>query len=53
LEAMRHEAIRREPVAGFYLYLHRDPAIGQIQLQRRWERIAARQRGDEQENQTS
>ena len=43
LEAVRHEEIRREQVAGFYLYLHSDPAIGQSQLQRRQERIAARQ----------
>jgi len=43
LEAVRHDEIRRERVAGFYLYLHGDPAIGQIQLQRRQERIAARQ----------
>ena len=47
LEAVRHDEIRRERVAGFYLYLHRDPAIGQIQLQRRQELIAARQPGDE------
>jgi len=47
LEAVRHDEIQRERVAGFYLYLHSDPAIGQIQLQRRQERIAARQPGDE------
>jgi hypothetical protein len=41
LEAVRHDEIRRERVAGFYLYLHLDPAIGQNQLQRRQERIAA------------
>lgn len=40
LEAVRREEIRRERVAGFYLYLHIDPAIGQSQLQRRQERIA-------------
>ena len=43
LEAVRHDEIRRERVAGFYLYLHSDPAIGQIQLQRRQARIAAQQ----------
>ena len=47
LEAVRQEQIRREPVAGFYLYLHRDPTIGQRQLQRRQERIAARESRDE------
>ena len=47
LEAVRHDAIRRERVAGFYLYLHSDPAIGQSQLQRRRERMAARQSRDE------
>jgi hypothetical protein len=47
LEAVRHDEIRRERVAGFFLYLHRDPGIGQVQLQRRQERIAARQSGDE------
>ena len=47
LEAVRQEEIRREPVAGFYLYLHRDPSIGQRQLQRRQERIAARASRDE------
>jgi len=46
LAAVRHDEIRREKVAGFYLYLHIDPAIGQIQLQRRQERIAARQSWD-------
>jgi len=43
LEAVRQGEIRRERVAGFFLYLHSDPAIGQHQLQRRQERIAARQ----------
>lgn len=47
LAAVRHDEIRREKVAGFYLYLHSDPAIGQGQLQRRQERIAARQARDE------
>jgi hypothetical protein len=47
LEAVRHEEIRRERIEGFYLYLHIDPAIGQRQLQRRQERIAARQPGNE------
>ena len=46
LEAVRHDEIRRERVAGFFLYLHRDSAIGQSQLQRRRERIA-QQPGDE------
>ena len=41
--SVRQEEIRRERVAGVYLYLHIDPAIGQSQLQRRQERIAARQ----------
>lgn len=49
LEAVRQDEIRRAQVAGFYLYLHRDPAIGQSQLQRRQERIAARQSQDEQQ----
>ena len=43
LEAVRQEEIRREPVAGFYLYLHRDPSLGERQLQRRQERVAAAQ----------
>jgi hypothetical protein len=47
LEAVRHDEICRERVAGFYLYLHCDPAIGKSQLQRRQERVAARQPGDE------
>ncbi len=47
LAAVRHDEIRREKVAGFYLYLHIDPLIGQNQLQRRQERIAARQSGDD------
>jgi hypothetical protein len=47
LEAVRHDEMRRERVAGFFLYLHSDPAIGQSQLQRRQERIAAHQPGDE------
>jgi hypothetical protein len=47
LEAVRREEIRRERVAGFFLYLHSDPAIGQSQLQRRRERIVARQSRDE------
>ena len=46
LGAVRHAEIRRERVEGFYLYLHIDPAIGQSQLQRRQERIAARGSGD-------
>jgi hypothetical protein len=48
LEAVRHAIICRERVAGFYLYVHCDPAIGSSQLQRRRERIAAQQPGDEQ-----
>ncbi len=47
LEAVRHDEICRERVAGFYLYLHCDPAIGKSQLQRRQERIAACQRRDD------
>jgi len=47
LEAVRHDEIRRERVAGFFLYLHSNAAIGQIQLQRRQERIAAQQPGDD------
>ena len=43
LQAVRQEEIRREPVAGFYLYLHRDPSLGERQLQRRQERVAAAQ----------
>ena len=46
LEAVRHDAIRREQVAGFYLYLHSDPTIGQGQLQQRLAQIAARQPRD-------
>ena len=47
LEAVRHDEIRRERVAGFYLYLHYDPALGKIQLQRRQERIEACERRDD------
>lgn len=47
LQAVRHDQIRRERVEGFYLYLHIDPAIGQIQLQRRQARITARQPTEE------
>lgn len=47
LQAVRHEQIRRERVEGFYLYLHIDPAIGQIQRQRRQARITARQPTEE------
>ena len=47
LEAVRHDELRRARVAGFYLYLHRDPAIGERQLQRRQERIDARQSREE------
>jgi hypothetical protein len=43
LEAVRQEEIRRESVGGFYLYVHIDPDIGESQLHRRRERIAARQ----------
>jgi len=46
LEAVRREEIGREAVGGFYLYVHIDPAIGKSQLQRRRERIAARQSGE-------
>ena len=46
LRAVRQEAIRREDISGLYLYVHIDPAIGEIQLQRRRERIAARQSGE-------
>ena len=46
LEAVRHDEICREQVAGFYLYLHCDPAIGKSQRQRRQERIEASQRRD-------
>lgn len=46
LRAVRQEAIRRETVSGLYLYLHIDPAIGEIQLQRRQERISAQQSGE-------
>jgi len=46
LRAVRQEAIRRETVSGLYLYLHIDRAIGEIQLQRRQERIAAQQSGE-------
>lgn len=41
LEAVRHEEIRREKVDGFYVYLHRDPAMGEHQLQHRQERLVA------------
>jgi hypothetical protein len=47
LEAVRHDEIRRERVAGFFLYLNYDPALGKIQLQRRQERIEACQRRDD------
>jgi len=43
LEAVRQEELRREPVGGFYLYLHRDPTLGERQRQRRQERVAAAQ----------
>ena len=43
LQAVRQEDIRREAVSGLYVYVHIDPAIGELQLQRRRERIAARQ----------
>jgi hypothetical protein len=43
LEAVRHDEIRREKVAGFYWYLHRDPAMGEHQLQQRQERLVAQQ----------
>lgn len=46
LRAVRKEAIRRETVSGLYLYIHIDPAIGDAQLQRRQERMAARQSGE-------
>lgn len=49
LEAVRQEEIQRERVAGFYLYLHIDPAIGQRQLQRRQTRIALAQSPDAQQ----
>lgn len=47
LEAVRHNEIRREQVARFYLYLHADSAIGKRQLQRRQQRIAAQQIAEE------
>ena len=40
LEAVRQQEIRREQVAGLYLYLHIDRAIGQRQLQQRQARMA-------------
>jgi hypothetical protein len=40
LEAVRQREIRREQVAGLYLYLHIDRAIGQRQLQQRQARMA-------------
>lgn len=46
LRAVRQEAIRRETLSGFYLYVHIDPAIGEIQLERRRERMAARPSGE-------
>ncbi len=46
LEAVRQDEIRREAVGGFYLYVHIDPAIGEIQLQRCRERMVARQSGE-------
>jgi hypothetical protein len=48
LRAVRQKAIRREAVSGLYLYASIDPAIGEIQLQRRRERIGARQSGETQ-----
>ena len=45
LEAVRQEEIRREAVSGLYVYVHIDPAIGDLQLQRRRELIVARQSG--------
>ena len=46
LRAVRQEAIRRETMSGLFLYVHIDPAIGDIQLQRRRERIAVQQSGE-------
>jgi hypothetical protein len=47
LEAVRAEAIRREKVSGFYLYLHVDPSIGEPQLQRRRHRMAVQKSSEE------
>lgn len=47
LEAVRHHEIRREQVARFYLYFHADSTIGERQLQRRQQRIAAQQVAEE------
>jgi hypothetical protein len=40
LDAIRHHKIRRELVAGLYLYLHNDPGIGDTQLKSRHARIS-------------
>ncbi len=41
LEAIRHNKIRRELVAGLYLYLHNNSDIGDIQLKSRHTRISS------------
>ncbi len=46
LEAVRQQEIRREQVAGLYLYLHIDRAIGQRQLQQRQARMVLAQSPD-------
>jgi hypothetical protein len=46
LGAVRQEEMRRDSVGGLYLYVHIDPSIGEVQLQRRRERIAARPSGE-------
>lgn len=43
LGAVRHKVIRREKVAGFYLYLHIDPRVGDMQLQRRLDFITSQE----------
>jgi hypothetical protein len=41
LDAVRQGEMRRDSIGGLYLYVHIDPSIGEVQLQRRRERIAA------------
>jgi len=47
LEAVRQDKIRRELIEGFYLYIHKDPVIGDTQLKSRLERIASSHRSQD------
>jgi len=41
LNAVRHNAICREKISGFFLYLHNDPKLAEEQLQRRQDCITS------------